>query len=99
MVALAEGYQKHGAAALNGGERHPIDVHVDAKTLRAGAAGRCEIEEGPAVPVETARRCADSSTARCTRAGFASSGCCTGSSGRSPRIRWIPSSDQIPLYN
>lgn len=58
MVALAEGYLKHGAAALNGGERHQIVVHVDAETLRANAAGRCEIEEGPAVPVETARRLA-----------------------------------------
>jgi hypothetical protein len=31
-------------------------VHVDAETLHEHTAGRCEIEQGPAIPVETVRR-------------------------------------------
>ena len=58
VVVLAESFLKHGAAALNGGERHQIVVHVDAESLRTGETGRCEVEDGPAVPVETARRLA-----------------------------------------
>ncbi len=65
VVVLAESFLKHGAEALNGGERQQIVVHVDAEALRAREPGRCEIEEGPAVPVETARRLAcDSSIVR-----------------------------------
>ena len=56
MAVLAESFLKHGPAALNGGERHQIVVHVDAETLRHGTAGRCEIEHGPALPAETVRR-------------------------------------------
>ena len=33
-------------------------MHVDADTLQEGVAGRCELEEGPALAVETARRLA-----------------------------------------
>jgi hypothetical protein len=33
-----------------------VVVHVDAETLREHTAGRCEIEQGPALPVETVRR-------------------------------------------
>jgi len=58
VVVLAESFLKHGPAALNGGERHQIVVHVDAESLRSGEAGRCELEDGPAMPVETARRLA-----------------------------------------
>ena len=55
---LAESFLKHGPAALNGGERHQIVVHVDAETLREGVAGRCELEDGPSLAAETARRLA-----------------------------------------
>jgi hypothetical protein len=55
---LAESFLKHGPAALNGGERHQIVVHVDAQTLREGVAGRCELEDGPSLAAETARRLA-----------------------------------------
>ena len=58
LVAMAESYLKHGAAALNGGERHQIVVHVDQCTLNERGAGRCEIEDGPALPIESARRLA-----------------------------------------
>ena len=56
LGVLAESFLKHGAEALNGGERNHIVVHVDAETLQARAAGRCEHEDGPALPIETARR-------------------------------------------
>jgi hypothetical protein len=53
---LAESFLKHGPEALSGGERHQIVVHVDAEALHARSAGRCELDDGPAIPVETARR-------------------------------------------
>ncbi|HJS22670.1 MAG TPA: DUF222 domain-containing protein [Steroidobacteraceae bacterium] len=58
LAAVAESFLKHGAASLSGGDRHQIVVHVDAETLRDGAAGRCELEEGPSMAAETARRLA-----------------------------------------
>ena len=56
LAIVAESFVKHGAEALNGGERHQIVVHVDAETLQARTTGRCEFEDGPAMPVETVRR-------------------------------------------
>jgi hypothetical protein len=56
LVAMAESFLKHGAAALGGGDRHQVVAHVDATTLHDGTAGRCELEDGPAIPAETARR-------------------------------------------
>ena len=53
---LAEGYLENGSAAMNGGDRNLITVHVSAETLRHKTAGCCEIEEGPAISAETARR-------------------------------------------
>jgi hypothetical protein len=56
LGVLAESFLKHGAEALNGGERQQIVVHVHHGTLRQHASGRCEIDDGPSIPVETARR-------------------------------------------
>jgi hypothetical protein len=53
---LAESFLKLGPAALNGGERNHIVMHVDADALQARESGRCELDDGPAIPVETARR-------------------------------------------
>ena len=53
---LAESFLKLGPAALNGGERNHIVVHVDADALQSRERGRCELDDGPAIPVETARR-------------------------------------------
>ncbi len=58
VAVLAETFIKRGGAALTGGERHQIVVHVDAQTLRDGTAGRCEIEEGSSLAAETVRRMA-----------------------------------------
>ncbi len=55
---IAESFLQHGAEALRGGDRQQIVVHVDAQTLREGCAGRCELEDGPSLAVETVRRLA-----------------------------------------
>lgn len=49
---------EHGPAALNGGDRHLVTVHVAAETLRHKTAGCCEIEDGPGLAAETVRRLA-----------------------------------------
>ena len=41
---------------LSGGDRQQIVVHVDAETLKHSHAGRCELEHGPSIAAETARR-------------------------------------------
>ena len=56
LGVLAESFLAHGAAALSGGERQQIVVHVDHAALRHRDAGRCELDEGPSIPVESARR-------------------------------------------
>ncbi len=56
IVVMAESLLQHGAAAMKGGDRHQVVVHIDDATLRKGESGRCEIDDGPAIPVETARR-------------------------------------------
>lgn len=58
LGVMAEGFLAHGDAMINGGDRCQIVVHVDAETLRESVAGRCEIEEGPSLAAETARRLA-----------------------------------------
>jgi hypothetical protein len=56
LALVAETFLAQGAAALKGGDRHQIVVHVDAETLRDSTAGRCHFEHGPAMAAETARR-------------------------------------------
>jgi hypothetical protein len=58
LVVLAESFLPHGVAAMKGGDRHQIVVHVDECTLRKRESGRCELDDGPAMPIETARRLA-----------------------------------------
>lgn len=55
---IAEGYLKNGSGEISGGDRNLITVHVSAETLCHKIAGCCEIEEGPAISAETARRLA-----------------------------------------
>jgi hypothetical protein len=55
---LAENFLRKGPKNINTADRYQVVVHVDAETLRESAAGRCEIEHGPAVAAETARRLA-----------------------------------------
>jgi hypothetical protein len=56
LAAVAESFLAHTDTASNGADRYQVVVHVDAETLHSYAAGRCEIEHGPAIPVETVRR-------------------------------------------
>lgn len=58
LANMAESFLANGSAELAGGDRHQIVVHVDAETLKYGHAGRCELEQGPALAAETARRLA-----------------------------------------
>jgi hypothetical protein len=56
LGVLAETFLAHGAMEMSGGDRNQIVVHVAAETLRDRKAGCCEIEEGPSIAAETARR-------------------------------------------
>jgi hypothetical protein len=57
-TGIFESFMAHGAEAMSGGERHQVVVHVSAETLSAGGGDQCEIEDGPAIAAETARRLA-----------------------------------------
>lgn len=56
LARIAENYLAHDVLESPGTDRQQIVVHVAAETLRNGAAGCCEIEHGPSVPAESARR-------------------------------------------
>jgi hypothetical protein len=56
LATLAESFLASGPRDLSGFDRQQIVVHVDAETLMQGHAGCCEIEHGPAIAAETARR-------------------------------------------
>jgi hypothetical protein len=56
LGVIAESFLAHGAEALKGGDRQQIVVHVTQAALKDGDRGRCELDEGPAIAVETARR-------------------------------------------
>jgi hypothetical protein len=58
LLVIAESFLAHGPEALASGDRQQIIVHVDAATLTTDAPGRCELEEGPSIAAETARRLA-----------------------------------------
>ena len=62
LALLAESFLAESGASSNSADRFQVVVHVDAETLRTQAPGRCEIEQGPGVPVETARRLSCDST-------------------------------------
>ena len=57
LVLLAETTLRHGPAGLPAAERHQVVIHIDATAL-AGATQdtQCELDHGPALAVETARR-------------------------------------------
>jgi hypothetical protein len=58
LAVLAESFLANGPKDLSGADRQQIIVHVDAETLTHGQAGRCELEQGPSIASETARRLA-----------------------------------------
>jgi len=62
LAVVAEGFLAAPAAASDtadrssSADRYQVVVHVDAETLQERSAGRCEIEHGPSIPIETVRR-------------------------------------------
>jgi hypothetical protein len=57
LVSVAETLLADGPARRPAGERYQVVVHVDQGTLRDDDPdGCCEVEDGPALPAETARR-------------------------------------------
>jgi hypothetical protein len=56
LARVAESFLAHDVLESPGTDRQQIVVHVAAETLRSGAAGCCQIEDGPSIPAETARR-------------------------------------------
>jgi hypothetical protein len=58
LAVLAESFLANGPQDLSGSDRHQIVVHVDVETLQHDHPGRCELEHGPAIAAETARRLA-----------------------------------------
>ena len=59
LVLMAESLLAHGAASRPAGERHQVVLHVDAEVLAdPGSPGRSEIQQGPALAADTARRLA-----------------------------------------
>ena len=59
LALLAETYLQYDPrqpATATTADRYQVVVHVDAETLRERSAGRCHVEDGPSLPVETVRR-------------------------------------------
>ena len=56
LARIAESFLAHDVLESPGTDRQQIVVHVAAETLRRGSVGCCQIEDGPAIPAETARR-------------------------------------------
>ncbi|MBW3643820.1 MAG: HNH endonuclease [Actinobacteria bacterium] len=56
LAAMAESFLASGPTSGAGSDRHLVTVHVDAEVLTGDGDGRCELEEGPALAAETARR-------------------------------------------
>jgi len=56
LARVAESFLAHDVLESPGTDRQQIVVHVAAETLRRGTAGCCEIEHGPSIAAETARR-------------------------------------------
>jgi hypothetical protein len=58
LAAVAESYLAAADSTSSTADRYQVVVHVDAQTLHEHSAGRCEIQNGPALPAETVRRLA-----------------------------------------
>jgi hypothetical protein len=56
LAVLAENFLAKSGSSSTTADRYQVVVHVDAETLRERSAGRCEIEHGPSLAAETARR-------------------------------------------
>jgi hypothetical protein len=65
LALIAESFLQHGPTTQTTADRYQVVVHIDAATLSDHKDGRCEIEHGPSIAVDTARQIAcDSSLVR-----------------------------------
>ena len=55
---MTESFLASGPAVRTGGDRYQIVLNVDADVLAFGTDGECELDGGPAISAETARRLA-----------------------------------------
>jgi Domain of unknown function (DUF222)/HNH endonuclease len=62
LALVAESFLSNAKTASSTADRYQVVVHVDAEALHEHRAGRCEIEQGPSLPVETVRRVTCDST-------------------------------------
>jgi hypothetical protein len=59
FTAMAEASLAGGPSPLSGGDRYQVVIHADSSTLaHDDASGRCQLEDGPSIAAETARRAA-----------------------------------------
>ena len=58
LVVMAEGFLANGTGGRTGGDRFQIVLHTEADVLTHDAEGICEIDDGPTIAPETARRLA-----------------------------------------
>jgi len=56
LALVAEGYLKNRSESSHGADRFQVVLHVDAESFEQHSAGRCHLEEGPSLPIETVRR-------------------------------------------
>jgi hypothetical protein len=67
LTTMAETTLRHGPEPLSAAERYQVVVHVTAETLAADEPGRCELDDGQALALDTVRRIAcDSSLVHIT---------------------------------
>jgi hypothetical protein len=64
LSLIAESFLAHGPQERAGPARQQLIVHVDAETLQGDADGRAELDHGPAVDPELARRLGCDATLR-----------------------------------
>ena len=58
LTTLAETTLRHGPKPLSAAERYQVVVHVTAETLARDEIGRCELDNGQALALDTVRRIA-----------------------------------------
>jgi len=58
LALMAESFLAHGVEAMSSSDKHQVVIHVSAETLQQKDVGQCELEDGPSISSETARRIA-----------------------------------------
>lgn len=58
LAVIAEGYRRSPRNSQSTADRFQVVVHVDAHSLEGGGDGRCHVEHGPSLPIDSVRRLA-----------------------------------------